>query len=97
MISSMKRALFLTAAVSLFACSPAPAQQTGAGDTAARIGDRVITAKELDDRWLTLDPAGHAEAAQKMYDGKRSALDSASTRTVPAGASGSPSASVSRR
>ena len=71
----MKRALFLTAAVSLFACSPAPAQQANAGDTVARMGDRVITAKELDDKWKALDPAGHAEAAQKLYDGKRSALD----------------------
>jgi protein-disulfide isomerase len=79
MIRSMKRALFLTAAVSLFACSSAPAQQAAAqqapGDTAARVGDRVITVKEVDDRWKTLDPAGHAEAAQKAYDGKRSAVD----------------------
>ena len=82
MIEPMKRALFLTAAVSLFACSPAPAQQTGGGDTAARVGDRVITAKELDDRWQALDPAGHAEAAQKMYDGKRSALDAIVAETL---------------
>jgi protein-disulfide isomerase len=78
MIPSMKRALFLTAAVSLFACSSAPAQQAAQqapGDAAARVGDRVITAKEVDDRWKTLDPSGHAEAAQKAYDGKRSALD----------------------
>src|SRR5687767_5984914 len=78
MIRSMKRALFLTAAVSLFACSPAPAQQaqqaTG-GDAAARVGDRVITNKEVDDRWQSIDPAGHAEAAQKLYDGKRTALE----------------------
>jgi protein-disulfide isomerase len=72
----MKRALFLTAWLSLFGCSAAPAaQQAGAGDAAARIGDRVITAKELDDRWSALDPSGHAEAAQKAYEGKRSALD----------------------
>jgi protein-disulfide isomerase len=71
----MKRALFLTAAVSLFACSPAPAQQATGGDAAARVGDRVITTKELDDRWRSLDPSGHAEAAQKLYDGKRSALE----------------------
>jgi protein-disulfide isomerase len=70
----MKRALFLTALLSLFGCSAAPAAQQ-AGDTAARIGDRVITAKELDDRWRALDPSGHAEAAQKEYEGKRSALD----------------------
>ena len=71
----MKRALFLTAAVSLFACSSAPAQQATGGEPAARVGDRVITAKEIDDRWKALDPSGHAEAAQKEYEGKRSALD----------------------
>src|SRR5688500_11707752 len=74
----MKRALFLTAAVSLFACSNAPAQQaaaSGPGDTAARVGDRIITNKEIDARWKAIDPSGHAEAAQKEYDGKRSALD----------------------
>ena len=72
----MKRALFLTAVLSLFGCSSAPAaQQAASGDAAARVGDRVITNKELDDRWKALDPAGHAEAAQKLYDGKRSALD----------------------
>jgi protein-disulfide isomerase len=82
MIKPMKRALFLTAAVSLFACSPAPAQQAGGGDTVARVGDRVVSAKELDDRWQALDPSGHAEAAQKMYDGKRSALDAIVAETL---------------
>ena len=82
MIKPMKRALVLTAAVSLFACSPAPAQQAGGGDTVARVGDRVVTAKELDDRWQALDPSGHAEAAQKMYDGKRSALDAIVAETL---------------
>ncbi len=73
----MKRALFLTAVLSLFGCSSAPAAQQvpAAGDAAARVGDRVITNKELDDRWRALDPAGHAEAQQKSYDGKRAALD----------------------
>jgi protein-disulfide isomerase len=73
----MKRALFLTAVLSLFGCSSAPAAQqpAAAGDTAARVGQRVITNKELDDRWKALDPAGHAEAQQKSYDGKRAALD----------------------
>ena len=78
MIAPMRRALFLTAVVALFGCSSAPAaQQQGAAsdDAAARVGDRVITNKELDDRWKALDPAGHAEAQQKSYDGKRSALD----------------------
>jgi len=71
----MNRALFLTAAVSLFACSSAPAQQAAGGDPAARVGDRVITAKEIDDRWKALDPSGYAEAEQKMYDGRRAAVD----------------------
>jgi protein-disulfide isomerase len=72
----MRRALFLTAVLSLFGCSSAPAaQQAAPGDAAARVGDRVVTNQELDDRWKTLDPSGHAEAQQKAYDGKRSALD----------------------
>jgi protein-disulfide isomerase len=73
----MTRALCLTAAVSLFACTSVPAQQqTSSGpEPAARVGDRVITSKEIDDRWLAIDPAGHAEASQKLYDGRRGALD----------------------
>jgi protein-disulfide isomerase len=72
----MKRALFLTAMLAVFGCSSAPAaQQAAGGDAAARVGDRVITNQEIDDRWKALDPSGHAEAAQKAYDGKRSALD----------------------
>jgi len=74
MIYFMTRALFFTAVVSLFACSAAPAQQAGT-DPAARVGDRVITNKEIDDRWLALDPSGHAEATQKLYEGRRTALD----------------------
>ena len=75
MIKAMKRALFLTAALSLVACSSGTAQQAGGGEPAARIGDRVVTAKEIDDRWLAQDPSGHAEAAQKLYEGKRAALE----------------------
>ena len=70
----MKKALFLAAIASLLACSPAPAQQAGA-EVAARVGDRAITVKEIDDRWRAEDPAAHAEATQKLYDGRRSALD----------------------
>jgi len=76
MILGMTRALFIATAVSLFACSAAPAQQASSGtDAAARVGDRVITNKEVDDRWRSQDPAGHTEAAQKLYDGRRGALD----------------------
>ena len=70
----MKKALFLAAALSLFACSSAPAQQAG-NEPAARVGDRVVTMQELEDRWKRSNPAEHAEASQKLYDGRRNALD----------------------
>jgi protein-disulfide isomerase len=68
----MRNIFFLTGLVTLFACSAAPAQQN---DTAARVGDRTITIKELDDRWREDDPAAQAEANQKLYEGRRAALD----------------------
>ena len=72
----MTRAVFLAAALSVVACTSVPAQQPASStEPAARVGDRVITSKEIDDRWLALDPAGHAEAAQKLYEGRRGALD----------------------
>jgi protein-disulfide isomerase len=67
----MKTIFFLTIVVSLFACS-APAQQP---ENAARVGNRTITTKELDDRWRADDPASQADATQKLYDGRRAALD----------------------
>ena len=69
----MKKALFLTVAATLLACSTAPAQQ--GSDTAARFGDRTITVKELDDRWRAEDPAAQAEAVQTLYEGRRNALE----------------------
>jgi protein-disulfide isomerase len=71
-IQIMRNTFFLTALVSLFACSAAPAQQN---DAAARIGNRTVTTKELDDRWRADDPASQADATQKLYDGRRAALD----------------------
>jgi protein-disulfide isomerase len=70
----MKKALFLAVAATLLACSPAPAQQSDAA-VAASIGDREITIGELDERWRAEDPAAHAEATQKLYEGRRRALD----------------------
>jgi protein-disulfide isomerase len=72
MIRIMRNVFYLTALVSLFACSAAPAQQA---EPAARVGNRTITTKELDDRWRADDPAAQSEATQKMYDGRRAALD----------------------
>jgi protein-disulfide isomerase len=72
----MKKAFAFTAVLTLLACSPAPAQQAAAGsEVAARVGDRVITMKDLEDRWQTENPAQHAEAVQMLYDGRRTALE----------------------
>ena len=93
-IHLMRNICFLTFLVTLFACSAAPAQQN---DTAARVGSRTITTKELDDRWRADDPAAQAEATQKLYDGRRAAL-CVSPRAVrapaPTGQPGCPTAAV---
>jgi protein-disulfide isomerase len=73
----MRKILTFTAVLTLLACSSAPAGQGAASgsEVAARVGDRVITVKELEDRWQTRNPAEHAETQQKVYDGRRAALD----------------------
>ena len=74
----MTRALALAAAATFLACSSAPAQQPSSpapSDVAARIGDRAVTVRELDERWAKDDPAQNAEATQTIYDGRRAALD----------------------
>jgi len=79
MIRFMTRVLLCTAAVTLLACSTAPAQQPTSpapGDVAARIGDRAITVRDLDERWKQDDPAQNAEVTQSIYDGRRAALES---------------------
>ncbi len=70
----MKRAVFLAVAATFLACSSAPAQSPS--DVAARVGDRAITVKELDERWRAADAADQAETIQKLYDGRRGALES---------------------
>jgi protein-disulfide isomerase len=74
----MTKALILAAAATFLACSSAPAQQPSwqaPGDVAARFGDRTITVRELDERWMKDDPAQNAEATQTIYDGRRAALE----------------------
>jgi protein-disulfide isomerase len=61
------------------ACS-APAQQQpgaspGSGDAAARIGNRTVTMKEVEERWRENNPVAHAQATQALYDGRKAALD----------------------
>ena len=78
MIRFMSKALVLAAAVTFLACSSAPAQQPSSpapGDVAARIGDRAVTIRELDERWAKDEPAQSAEVTQTIYDGRRVALD----------------------
>lgn len=54
------------------ACSSQAQQQA---DVAARVGERAITVKELDERWQKEEPAQKAQAEQAIYDGRRGALD----------------------
>jgi protein-disulfide isomerase len=77
MIGHMTRALVFAAVATLLACSSAPAQQPAGqapGDVAARIGDRTVTIRELDEKWKQDDPAQNAEVAQMIYEGRRLAL-----------------------
>jgi protein-disulfide isomerase len=78
MIRSMTKVFLFVAAAMLLACSSVPAQQPvgqSPGDVAARIGDRAVTIRELDEKWKQNDPAQNAEATQMIYDGRRAALD----------------------
>ena len=78
MIGAMRYLWTTVMLVLALACS-APAQQAGpaqaGGDVAARIGDRTITIKEVDDRWQREQPAARAQAVQQLYDGRKEALD----------------------
>lgn len=74
MINGMKQALLVVATLSVLSCS-ASSQQSGGNEPAARIGDRVVTMQELEDRWRTTDPAEYAQTTQKLYDGRRQALE----------------------
>jgi len=71
----MAKVLALTAVITILACSSSPAQQGSGNEVAARVGDRTITVKELEDRWTKSDPAEHSEAIRKLYEGRRNALD----------------------
>jgi protein-disulfide isomerase len=71
----MAKVLALTAVITILACVSSPAQQGSGDQVAARVGDRTITVKELEDRWAKADPAAHAEAVRKLYEGRRTALD----------------------
>jgi protein-disulfide isomerase len=71
----MHKVVALAGVLMLLACSSTRAQQADLNAVAARVGDRTITVKELEDKWTAASPAEHAEAIQKVYDGRRAALD----------------------
>ena len=80
----LMRTLFATCVILLALACSTPAQQPAAGqagsaagsDVAARVGDRTITLKELDDRWRQNDAAQQAQAMNQLYEGRRGALES---------------------
>jgi protein-disulfide isomerase len=77
MIAVMRHLAVAATLLLLLACS-APAQQpaaTAAGDAAARVGQRTITMKEVEERWRADNPSEHAQAIQALYEGRRAALD----------------------
>jgi protein-disulfide isomerase len=76
MIPDMRQLSIAAALVLALACA-APAQQASSAgsDVAARVGDRTITVKELDEAWRKSAPGPHAQALQTMYDGRKDALD----------------------
>ncbi len=82
MILPMRKVLTGAALVALLACSTEAQQPASGQDVAARIGDRAITVKELDEHWRQNDPAGSAQAIQAFYDGRRAALDDIIATTV---------------
>ena len=79
MIAAMR--LFATGAILLALACSTPAQQRpaapsgGGTDVAARVGDRMITMSEVDERWQETQPAGRAQAMQQLYEGRRQALE----------------------
>jgi hypothetical protein len=44
-------------------------------EAAARVGDRVITMKEVDEAWRQAEPVEHTRATQQLYDGRKQTLD----------------------
>lgn len=44
-------------------------------EVAGRVGDRVITLKEVDEAWQKADATAHMRATQLLYQGRKEALD----------------------
>ncbi len=68
-------AVVLAASASIGAQQLAAPVPSGPGDEAVRIGDRVITVREVDDAWRRTNAAGKAQVDQSIYDGRKTAID----------------------
>jgi SurA N-terminal domain len=78
----LKRLKYAAMAATLALPAVVCAQQGGGSsgpplpaEAAARVGDRVITMKEVDDAWRQADPVEHTRATQQLYEGRRQTLD----------------------
>jgi protein-disulfide isomerase len=76
MTHGLKLTLSIAALAALCACSSLATQRSVEGpEIAARIGNRAITVKELEERWRASAPAEHHQTMQAIYDGRRAALE----------------------
>ncbi len=71
----MKKILAAALALATLACSSSAQQSDSATQVVGRVGDREITLAEIETKWKETDAAAHAEAVQKLYDGRRTALE----------------------
>ena len=62
------------AAASAAGCVAMP-QAQDQGEVAARVGDTVVTAADLEEAWNEADPRGRLEQLQDLYEARRRVLD----------------------
>jgi protein-disulfide isomerase len=62
------------AALLVCGCSSA-VKQAGSSDIVATVGGHSVTLQDIDERWQKDEPAEHAETTQKLYEGRRKAID----------------------
>ena len=75
MIPGMRHIVIAACLLASLACSADAQQSATPTDVAARVGDRTISIKEVDDRWQKEEPGQKAQAEQALYDGRRAALE----------------------
>src|SRR6266508_2882071 len=78
MIRFMRHVLITVALLLGLACSTTAQQSSsgpGGSEAAAKLGNRTITMKEVEDKWKQASPGEHAQALQQLYDGRKQALD----------------------